>query len=445
MTFQFHQAAKDGYLDLLRDATKKDCNRVDEDGRTPTLYAAFYGNIDALRLIVSRGGDPDKCDLLGNTPLHFAAANGDLNCVTFLVSFGCNIWALDNDHRTPLDVAALRQRIEIVHALDSVAGKQSALNKKMVKRLKEKAILDADKRIKKYSKIVTKQEKQMQLEEKKLNKQQQKPYVKASGHSTAPPNMPYSAAMNKGRPGYIERRVEKKRHSNGTFGGFTQPVDDASKRSVRSTTNASVMMMSESSSARKPLTDDLFDSKVTHSNAVLQYGGTRDSGFQDLEDDLDSRKPARNGFGMMFLPSVASPVLLSNDVDGKQHLPMNDEDTLDDVIDIEHQVNTQGESTSLGTDAASTLPWDADDLDLEDDDDDVISSPLELFLAAHGLTDYLPLFTNEQIDLDSLMLCSDKDLKGINLPLGPRRKVLEAVARRKAVLSEPGPINDTVL
>ena len=51
----YHQAARDGYVDLLREATRKDCDRGDEDGMTPTLWAAYHGNLDTLRLLVSRG------------------------------------------------------------------------------------------------------------------------------------------------------------------------------------------------------------------------------------------------------------------------------------------------------------------------------------------------------------------------------------------------------
>ena len=35
--------------------SRKDCNSKDEDGMTPTLWAAFEGNLDALRLLVGRG------------------------------------------------------------------------------------------------------------------------------------------------------------------------------------------------------------------------------------------------------------------------------------------------------------------------------------------------------------------------------------------------------
>ncbi|KAL3236913.1 hypothetical protein MRX96_022163 [Rhipicephalus microplus] len=52
---RFHRAARDGYLDLLREATRKDCNTPDEDGMTPTIWSAYYGHLDALRLLVGRG------------------------------------------------------------------------------------------------------------------------------------------------------------------------------------------------------------------------------------------------------------------------------------------------------------------------------------------------------------------------------------------------------
>lgn len=52
---RFHQAARDGYLDLLRSATKRDLNGQDEDGMTATLWAAYSGNLDALRQIIGRG------------------------------------------------------------------------------------------------------------------------------------------------------------------------------------------------------------------------------------------------------------------------------------------------------------------------------------------------------------------------------------------------------
>ena len=55
MNDRYHRAARDGYLDVLKEATRKELDAPDEDGMTPTLWAAYHGNLEALRLIVSRG------------------------------------------------------------------------------------------------------------------------------------------------------------------------------------------------------------------------------------------------------------------------------------------------------------------------------------------------------------------------------------------------------
>lgn len=49
------RAAKDGLVDILKEATRRDCNARDDDGMTPTLWASFEGHLDTLRLLVGRG------------------------------------------------------------------------------------------------------------------------------------------------------------------------------------------------------------------------------------------------------------------------------------------------------------------------------------------------------------------------------------------------------
>ena len=92
-----YRAAKDGKIDILKEAAKKEINTKDVDGMTPVLWASFEGNLDALRLLVGKGGDPDKSDQFGNTALHLASAKGHFSCVDFLAKFGANLFALDID------------------------------------------------------------------------------------------------------------------------------------------------------------------------------------------------------------------------------------------------------------------------------------------------------------------------------------------------------------
>ncbi|XP_023330781.1 Usher syndrome type-1G protein homolog isoform X2 [Eurytemora carolleeae] len=174
MVERFHKAAQDGYLDVLREATRKDCNSKDEDGMTPTLWAAFEGNLDALRLLVGRGGDPEKCDNYGNTALHLSSAKGHLNCVTFLVNFGVNIWDLDIDLHTSKDLAAINSKEEILKFLDSAASLQEANNAKLVKTQQEKSKKEAEKRIKAFQKLQLKADKMSSKEDEKMEKERRR-------------------------------------------------------------------------------------------------------------------------------------------------------------------------------------------------------------------------------------------------------------------------------
>lgn len=115
-----------------------------------------------VHAFVSFRGNPDKCDIWGNTPLHLAAANGHPGCLSFLVSVGANIWCLDNDYHTPLDMAATKGHMDCVRYLDNVGGKQTELNAKLVRKLKEKAFREAERRIKECMRMQEKHRKHME-------------------------------------------------------------------------------------------------------------------------------------------------------------------------------------------------------------------------------------------------------------------------------------------
>ncbi|XP_069140492.1 phospholipase DDHD2-like [Argopecten irradians] len=56
-------------------------------------------------------------------------------------------------------------------------------------------------------------------------------------------------------------------------------------------------------------------------------------------------------------------------------------------------------------------------------DDEESEMTLEDLLAKVGLQDKLEVFHQEQIDMESLSLCSEGDLKDLGLPMGPRKKL----------------------
>lgn len=72
------------------------------------------------------------------------------------------------------------------------------------------------------------------------------------------------------------------------------------------------------------------------------------------------------------------------------------------------------------------------------DEDDNPNASLQRFLTAWGLKEYVALFEEQEIDLDALMLLTESDLKSLNLPLGPYRKLVTAINERKSALEKPG-------
>lgn len=72
-------------------------------------------------------------------------------------------------------------------------------------------------------------------------------------------------------------------------------------------------------------------------------------------------------------------------------------------------------------------------------------SSLATFISSLDLDDCLPQFKKEKLDLEALALCNESDLVSIGLPLGPRKKILSAIERRKQLFSNAGKMTDTEL
>lgn len=103
-----------------------------------------------------------------------------------------------------------------------------------------------------------------------------------------------------------------------------------------------------------------------------------------------------------------------------------------------------GSARSLRERNVEEVPWEEVELGL-DDDDEPETSPLEVFLAAQSMSELFIIFKREKIDLDALLLCSDQDLKSIHIPLGPRKKVLDACKKHMETIEDPECIEDTDL
>ncbi|XP_055352622.1 pre-mRNA splicing regulator USH1G-like [Paramacrobiotus metropolitanus] len=412
-TDRFHHAAKDGNLDILQTANNKDLNQQDEDGMTPTNYAALYGNLAALRVITGRGGKPNKCDYLGNTPLHSAAARGHLDCVSFLINFGCNVFAMDNDRHTAMDVASLHGRLDIVRLLDDACARQLRSHPDTARKEQENAVLEADKRKKEF-------DKRQRLLQKKMEKQQ-----------TA--EIPSAAPKNKGLYKTIKNLI---------------PLSSSKENNRRVTTT---------DSGKKALVNDRQQTVYVERGDTVSVltVGTEDSGFYGETD----RPPATgqfplNGFGGMNRAIFQKPRPINTEslYNLTSRVRRDTEAIQEDEEDGPRPGSVSvGSVGSAGSFAHRNKPQDSDggmefsgDEDDEEDSDEV--NELQLFLAGNNLNNYYPLLQKEKVDsVANLEMVSESELEKIGFPLGPRKRLIQAILKRKLDLEAPPDITEARL
>uniref|UniRef100_A0A8D8YX61 Usher syndrome type-1G protein homolog n=1 Tax=Cacopsylla melanoneura TaxID=428564 RepID=A0A8D8YX61_9HEMI len=453
---RFHKAAQDGNLDILREATKRDCNAKDEDGMTPTLWAAFQGNLEALRLLVGRGGDPEKANYhFGQTALHVAAGRGHMNCVTFLVGFEANLWALDHDLHTPMDLAALAGRKEIIEYLDKACTKQELVNKKKVELKKDKAIKDAEKHRKKYEERMKKErereKKQIKKVEKeylghKINDETPIPTINGSKKTGLYHQEPQNQTFTQLVGGTIQRKpqlgvstgvkkiIDRKLKSGGSHGKSTngEYKQSDSNGMIKSKDSQIIYVNSyeTQNGGKRGKISDVFDTRellqsksqsdilaLSHQQEHYEYGSIFD----------------RPGFGSVAFRQNVNATL--NGIPVSKSSPEEDS-----------SIGSAGSLVKRNT--PSHLSWENEDIRVSDEENSQLDTKwlaMKRFLVVAGVDEYTSQFLAQRIDLEALLILSDEDFKELGIPMGPRKKLMRALDERRRDLANPGDFVDSKL
>lgn len=284
---------------------------------------------------------------------------------------------------------------------------------------------------------------------------------------TVPPLLSFQATLHSTAKGKakLQKKLEKKKQVDGTF-----KIYEDGRKSVRSLSGLQLgndVMFLKHGTYTNPKEQsrlnirDMFhqlhhndDDDDTISRAMSDPG-LHDAAYSEISADSGRDSLfTRPGLGTMVFRrnymigdafgaeardagSVAGsePVGRAPNVRLRGHLrrrsPSLDEDSI-------------GSALSLQERNAQELPWEEVDINF-DGDLEPENSPLETFLACQGLSEFMQIFLREKIDLQALLLCSDQDLTSIHIPLGPRKKLLEACKSRLDTLEEPEAIEDTEL
>lgn len=366
--------------------------------------------------IFSRG-DPNRCDIWGNTPLHYAASNGHTHCVSFLVNFGANIFALDNNLQSPLDAAASREQNECVALLDKAATAQNIMNPKKVTRLKEKAQKNARRQIKECER----------LQEKHQNKMARTYSKEESGTLSSSKDT-------------FSRSSLSNASSSGTFGSVSKGIKDTFKIKFKKNKDTGEQVGKESRNGQKNVME-VFREEEEDTFSEDFKGKLQ---FLEEEDRRVQHESILNRPGLGNIVFRRNRILSPEEIsDSRRELGFKMCSELFQRPEAAEADEAEANKEGTENSHEDGLPWDEDEVEWEEDVVD--ATPLEVFLQSHHLEEFLPIFMREQIDLEALLLCSDEDLQSIQMQLGPRKKILNAINGRKQVLQQPGQLVDTSL
>ena len=409
-------------------------------------------------------GEPDRPNQDGATAVHLAASCGQLNCLSFLTNFGANIWALDNNGRTPLEEAALHGRMECVRHLDGLIAIYTMRNKKEVDRHRSQAKKDMVKRIKKQDKSIQSRD---NAYEKKVAKETQRARSKSENDYNK------KDLRNGNGMSFSHRNTEKQFSELTSTSRSPEMSDQKSMRSYSSETfqfgskNKRVMgaLRSKFSSMRSSDKEPRMISRKSLEEAgLVQYGMSQSS--PSLLDQLES-KIVENQHQSLDSDSVDPHEVEYSDlafghvvkkIDDKGNVTTHVHYVPKSSAKIKNgSVASRTSHSSQRTNLSSQLSSSFNDIgslksiDFEDDmysqsdmaTEDTATKTLVTFMASLNLEQFTTLLIRESIDSSTLALCTDSDLKDIGLPLGPRRKILDAVKKRNVVINHPGPMTDS--
>ena len=100
---------------------------TDTNTSTALHYAAYYGYLDVSRLLLDWGAKVDPLDTWKETPLHWAAWAGHLSVVKLLVERGADVRLKNDNGQTASDVARSWGNRAVAEWLDSVSSEQGLL------------------------------------------------------------------------------------------------------------------------------------------------------------------------------------------------------------------------------------------------------------------------------------------------------------------------------
>lgn len=114
--------------DPFKEAVSELLNERDADGKSPLDIAAALQRADMIKELLQRGADVNSVSEKGFSPLHYAAAWGRIANIKVLVEFNCNLQQRNIHNERPRETAVRYNQTESVDFLDWAEAKVALLD-----------------------------------------------------------------------------------------------------------------------------------------------------------------------------------------------------------------------------------------------------------------------------------------------------------------------------
>jgi ankyrin repeat protein len=102
---------------ILIKYSNDNCTSDDGYRYTPLTYAAEYGHVEVVRVLLEGGANVDRAEAYQHTALHLVAHKGHLDVCRLLLDWGAKVDHMNVFKSTPLHDAAMLGHLSVVKLL----------------------------------------------------------------------------------------------------------------------------------------------------------------------------------------------------------------------------------------------------------------------------------------------------------------------------------------
>ena len=400
------EASRNGNIEILKKLSRKEANTFDGDGMTPVHWASSCGKSDALIILVRRGGDPEKPNSEGCTATHLAASGGHLDCLVFLTNLGCNVYAVNDNGQTPIQQAVKNGQLECVRHIEALVTHQLSQSTLNVEKMQFTAAKEAERRLKEKNKLIL-----------KLDRALGKSAIKTRKLMGLPIGAKFASCSS-------DEYVTNER----------RPLSDDTNYELESQLSS---------------TDNESDPHMLHEGGICYASSSTSDNSRRNHNMHKSKKGYKIGKPSKMLNRDTPHLSRSESlVTSLQSLHSSDSFiTSGSFTNINLQGGISNSLKNGGNLLTPTYHEQKGNIDFPNyihqpvkiqSIVNVIPSqqmePLYTLLHSLQLDEFREVFIREKIDLRACLLCDESDLREIGLPVGPRKKLLEALCKRSYLM-----------